>query len=178
MTFHGVLDTLNVEYSARKGNCQDPDRRVGFSLTSPNWRFRIFKFVSFGHWDFVNPPWGPQYGGQTGRSCIIPRAPSQQPHLVFPSNRAIFIASASFVLVLVGNNDQTSERITIKGNYAAPRTSVGWERYAGERVSPVVEVGVRENPCQSIRTSIIRGMARTLKNCYYKSRVMAPLRNL
>jgi len=47
VTFHGVLDTLNVEYPARKGNCQDPDRCVGSSLTSPNWQFRILH---------LNPP--------------------------------------------------------------------------------------------------------------------------
>lgn len=67
--------------------------------------------------------------------------------------------------------------ITIKGNYGIPQAGVGWGRYAGERVSPMVEVQLRENPRQSIASRQPKAHI-SVQNCDCKCRVVALLRNL
>ena len=82
MTFHGFWNFSTSNIPTGKGNCQDPDRCVGFRLTVPNRRFRIHRFAPFRTSKFLNLLWGPRFGGQTGVAIRLPKTQPRLPHHV------------------------------------------------------------------------------------------------
>ena len=75
--FPWLLEPLTSNIPAGEWNCQDPDRCVGLTLTVPNRRFGVHKFISFRMYKVLNLLWGPRFGGQTGSRYTSPPGPTQ-----------------------------------------------------------------------------------------------------